>query len=90
MQAIESEMIESLKDLIATGDLESAAARNVYDKHKTWLSFTWPSYSPEAHRGLLKCMLPMNGSRNIIRIVRGQAQLRRYGTQMPGMHKNII
>jgi len=41
-----------LIDLMATGDLESAAARNVYEKHKTWLSFTWPSYSPEAHRGL--------------------------------------
>jgi len=45
------EKFEDFKqDLVA--DLESATARSVFEKHKAWLSFTWPSYSPEAHRGL--------------------------------------
>lgn len=52
MTQTENELFESLKELQATNDLNSAAAKAVYEKHKQWLSYTWPSYSPEAHRGL--------------------------------------
>lgn len=52
MQNIENEMFESLKEVVKTKDLESEAAKNVYENHKSWLNFTWESYSPEAHIGL--------------------------------------
>lgn len=52
MQEAEKEMFEALNEVLATGDLESQAAKKVYEKHKKWLSFTWPKYSPEAHKGL--------------------------------------
>ncbi len=52
MQNIESEIFESLNQVVKTKDLQSEAAKNVYEKHKAWLSFTWQYYSPEAHIGL--------------------------------------
>lgn len=52
MQDIESEMFKSLKEVAKTKNLRSEAAKNVYEKHKAWLTFTWTSYSPEAHIGL--------------------------------------
>jgi len=54
MEDIENEMFESLKEVVTTKDLESETAKNVYEKHRDWLMFTWPSYSPEAHIGLGK------------------------------------
>ena len=42
MQAIESEMFDALRILMQSGDLESDAAKTVCEKHKEWLSFTWP------------------------------------------------
>lgn len=52
MQDTENEMFQFLKEVIKTGDLESEVAKNVYEKHKSWLTFTWESYSSEAHIGL--------------------------------------
>jgi DNA-binding transcriptional MerR regulator len=52
MQNTENEMFEALAEVIRTGDLESERAKSVYEKHKAWLSFSWPSYSAEAHIGL--------------------------------------
>jgi len=52
MQNIEKEMFEALEEVIKTKDLESEAAKKVYEKHKEWLTFTWPTYSAEAHIGL--------------------------------------
>lgn len=52
MQQIESEMFEALGELIKTQDLESDIAKTVYEKHKEWLCYSWPTYSPEAHIGL--------------------------------------
>jgi DNA-binding transcriptional MerR regulator len=54
MQRIENDMFESLKEVVKTMDLDSEEAKNVYENHKAWLAFTWPSYSPEAHIGLTK------------------------------------
>lgn len=52
MQNIEKEMFEALEEVIKTKDLESEAAKKVYKKHKEWLTFSWPTYSSEAHVGL--------------------------------------
>lgn len=52
MQAIESQMFEALCLVADTHDLESDAAKEVYKLHRRWLGFTWPSYQPEAHKGL--------------------------------------
>lgn len=52
MGNVEAEMIEALKEVIKTGDLDSTQAQLVYEKHKEWLGFTWPNYSKEAHVGL--------------------------------------
>ena len=30
----------------------STAGKEIVLLHKEWLSYTWPSYTPEAHRGL--------------------------------------
>lgn len=52
MNEVESEMIEVLKNVIHSGDLNSQYSEDVYNKHKQWLEFTWPTYSKEAHAGL--------------------------------------
>ena len=52
MNKIEAEMIESLKNVIHSGDMNSKDAEDVYNKHKEWLGFTWDFYSKEAHAGL--------------------------------------
>lgn len=52
MKALEQELFEALKRLVASKDLDSEEAKLVYEKHRAWLSFSWPKYSPEAHRGL--------------------------------------
>lgn len=52
MKDIESAMFKSLQEVVKTKDLQSEAAKNVFEKHKAWLTFTWSEYSPEAHIGL--------------------------------------
>jgi len=54
MQYTENEMFQFLKEVAKIKDLESEAAQNVYEKHKSWLSLTGESYSSEAHIGLAK------------------------------------
>lgn len=52
MQEIEKEMFESLSKVIENKDLDSEEAKNVFEKHKAWLCFSWPVYSEDAHIGL--------------------------------------
>lgn len=52
MQQIEKEMFEALEEVIKSKNLNSELAKKVYEKHKEWLCFSWPTYSPEAHIGL--------------------------------------
>lgn len=54
MQQIEEEMFVALEEVLSTNDLNSEAARSVYEKHKDWLNFTWNYYSAQAHVGLGK------------------------------------
>ncbi|WP_086350329.1 MerR family transcriptional regulator [Candidatus Enterococcus clewellii] len=52
MTQTENELFANLKELAKTNELESDTAKKVYETHKKWLSYTWSSYSVEAHRGL--------------------------------------
>ncbi len=52
MNRTEERLFNRLLEVYETQDMESEAAREVYENHKKWLSFTWPSYSKEAHIGL--------------------------------------
>ena len=52
MQRLESEMFDNLLKVSDSGDLDSEEAKKVYENHKKWLCFSWPSYSKEAHAGL--------------------------------------
>lgn len=45
-------VIESLKEAVATGDPAGEHAQTTADLHRQWLSYTWDSYSKEAHAGL--------------------------------------
>lgn len=47
-----AEVMETLKAAFATGDPAGELAQKAADLHRQWLSFTWPSYSKEAHAGL--------------------------------------
>ena len=48
----EEKLFNGLLEVYETQDIESEVAREVYENHKKWLSFTWSSYSKEAHIGL--------------------------------------
>ena len=52
MTKLGEEILELLPKALETGDPASPLAQEVAAKHKQWLTFTWPSYSKEAHRGL--------------------------------------
>lgn len=52
MQTIENEMFKLLSEVIKTKDLDSDDAKKVYEKHREWLSFSWPKYTAQAHIGL--------------------------------------
>jgi DNA-binding transcriptional MerR regulator len=52
MKQVESELFETLEELVGSKDVQGESGRRVYEKHRAWLGYTWPSYSPEAHIGL--------------------------------------
>lgn len=55
MQQLSAEILQSLAEAVRTGEApESAAGQAVAGMHKRWLSYTWPSYSSEAHAGLVQ------------------------------------
>ncbi|NLG10345.1 MAG: MerR family transcriptional regulator [Coriobacteriaceae bacterium] len=43
---------QTLKQAFEQGDCTGAQAVEAAKLHKQWLSFFWPSYSPEAHKGV--------------------------------------
>ncbi|MBZ5200708.1 MerR family transcriptional regulator [Planomicrobium chinense] len=49
---IEKTLMEKLAEACETGDPASGIAQQTADLHRQWLSFTWPTYSKEAHAGL--------------------------------------
>lgn len=57
MLKTEEELFDGLKEVMMTQDLDSIEAKKVFDKHKAWLNYTWPTYSKEAHLGLAQMYL---------------------------------
>lgn len=52
MVKLEQEVRSLLSEAMEQGDPASPLARKLAEKHKEWLMFSWPSYSPDAHAGL--------------------------------------
>ncbi|WP_342528298.1 MerR family transcriptional regulator [Chryseomicrobium sp. FSL W7-1435] len=52
MKHIELELLEILKHATPANDVESKEAKQLVDLHKAWISYTWPQYSADAHKGL--------------------------------------
>lgn len=52
MQQMAAQILEELKIAMETGNPAGEKAQQVARLHKEWLTYTWPSYSQEAHRGL--------------------------------------
>ncbi|CEG24274.1 HTH-type transcriptional activator TipA [Planococcus massiliensis] len=46
------EVLDTLASAVETGDPAGALAQKTAELHKEWLSYTWPTYSKEAHAGL--------------------------------------
>lgn len=51
---LEQELMDTLEAALVTGDPAGELAQKAADLHRQWLSFTWPSYSKEAHAGLAR------------------------------------
>lgn len=52
MQQLEKDLIEDLKIVAKSNDLDSSTAKEIYDYHKKWLSYSLPHYSAEIHQSL--------------------------------------
>ncbi|WP_426349994.1 MerR family transcriptional regulator [Alloiococcus sp. CFN-8] len=52
MEELANRILEQLKIAFATNDPSSQEAQILADMHKRWLSFSWPTYTKEAHRGV--------------------------------------
>ena len=51
-EKLSSEILETLKAAMATGDAAGELAQKTAKLHRKWLSSSWGSYSKEAHAGL--------------------------------------
>lgn len=54
MQNTEIDMFNALSKVIESKNLYSKEAKDVYEKHRDWLKFSWTKYKPEMHIGLAK------------------------------------
>ncbi|QCR34049.1 MerR family transcriptional regulator [Lysinibacillus sp. SGAir0095] len=52
MELLGNEIFELLPKALATGDPSSDLAQLLAAKHKEWLTYSWSSYTKEAHKGL--------------------------------------
>lgn len=55
-QDLQAQLADLLKRA-ANGDPSGALAKRAFELHKQWLCFHWPSYTPEAHKGLAELYL---------------------------------
>lgn len=51
-EKLSQEVLDTLEAAFATGDPAGELGQKTADLHRQWLSFTWGSYSKEAHAGL--------------------------------------
>lgn len=55
MQEMAQEINAILENAVTNGEPpEGEIGKKVASIHKEWLGFTWPSYSPQAHKGLVQ------------------------------------
>lgn len=54
LEKLGASVLHNLKEAYATGDPAGELAQKTADLHRKWLSFTWDSYSKEAHAGLAR------------------------------------
>jgi DNA-binding transcriptional MerR regulator len=52
LEKLGRDVIEMLSKAFETGDPAGELAQKAADLHRQWLSYSWPSYSKEAHAGL--------------------------------------
>lgn len=52
MTEVEQDLCHSLTKVLESGNLDTDDTTLVYEKHKEWLSFSWETYTKEAHVGL--------------------------------------
>jgi len=52
LEKLGAKVIETLKVAFATGDPAGELAQKAADLHRQWLSYSWDSYTKEAHAGL--------------------------------------
>ncbi|QGQ46567.1 MerR family transcriptional regulator [Metabacillus sediminilitoris] len=52
VEKLSEELMETLKEALATGNPAGEIAQRAADLHRKWLCFYWDSYSKEAHAGL--------------------------------------
>lgn len=57
MEEIEKELFDRLNTLNEDKNIETDLGKEVFELHKKWLSFTWPKYTPQAHKGLVDMYL---------------------------------
>lgn len=51
-EKLSQEVLDTLEEAFATGDPAGELGQKTADLHRQWLSFTWKSYSKQAHAGL--------------------------------------
>ncbi|MBO0460177.1 MerR family transcriptional regulator [Enterococcus sp. DIV1298c] len=51
MQAVEQRLLSDLTTYLSDKS-NQALAKEIFDAHKKWLLFSWPTYQTEAHKGL--------------------------------------
>ncbi|MDO4428339.1 MAG: TipAS antibiotic-recognition domain-containing protein [Atopobiaceae bacterium] len=52
-QKLGEQIVEELTEAVRRGyHPSSETGARICELHREWLGFTWPSYTPEAHRGL--------------------------------------
>lgn len=53
VNSLAAEIQNALEQAVTDGgDAAGELGRNIFEMHKRWLSYSWSSYSPEAHMGL--------------------------------------
>ena len=54
MEKLGIDLIAEFLKAMDENDPSGETAQNAADMHRKWLEFSWPSYSPEAHKGLVQ------------------------------------
>ncbi|MFS0951177.1 MerR family transcriptional regulator [Enterococcus thailandicus] len=52
MQTVESQLLADLTTYLTQSGVDQPLAKAIFDAHKKWLTFSWPTYTPQAHQGL--------------------------------------